>query len=470
MMKNAIALAIMMAGTMCLSSVYAQSEGNAPFGFATMSSRTDASKTYAITGGGTYTYPVTDVDASKVKVLTAKNVTKDDDIKNAIKNYSVIIFDGKDGDIVVNNYIKFGSNNSDGVKDKTILGINNARLVTKWYMTPDIHTLLDNVEFKDKNGNTKKGVKNASTSSSDKLGGIVNGTQIDEQAEYLVRKTLYEKFGNENYRNAGIFMFVRCQNIIIRNIKFIGPGSVDCGGYDLLAFQYSHNFWVDHCEFADGIDGNFDITNDSDFGTVSWCTFSYSDRAYMHMNTNLVGSTDSDGVGKLNMTFAYNHWDKGCNQRMPMARSGKIHMLNNYYTCTSASATINARKNSEFLIEGNNFAGVKKCFSKSSDATAYVWITTGDKANIVPSGASATPTQGTVTMPYNYEVVKASEVPTLLKDKVGTSLFGSTTALEGFVGVETMRAQLEAYNLNGQLVDADAKGFQIRNGKKSIVK
>lgn len=453
MMKNAIALAIMMAGSMCLSSVHAQSEGDAPFGFATMSSRTDASQTYDITGGGCYTYPVVGVADSKVKVLTAKNVTKDDDIKNAIKDYSVIIFDGSEGDITVNAVIKLS-----GLKDKTILGINNARLVTKWFLTAEDRAALDNAN-----------VKSASTSSG--TGGTLpNGKSVSEQAEFLVRTILIEKYGNnEPYQQAGIFAFDGAQNVIIRNIKFVGPGSVDCGGYDLLGFTGCKNMWVDHCEFTDGIDGNFDITKSSDFCTVSWCTFSYTERAYMHMNTNLVGSDDSDGSGKLNITFAYNHWDKGCDQRMPMARNGKIHMLNNYYTCTSASATINARKNSEFLIEGNNFAGVKKVFSQK-EAKAYVWVKDGDKANVIPTGVSAPSSAGTVTMPYSYEVVKASEVPTLLKDKVGTSLFGSTTALEGFVGVETMRAQQEAYNLNGQHVDADAKGFQIRNGKKSIVK
>lgn len=453
----------MLTSLICLPDAKAQSDSDAPFGFATMASRTESGKTFDLTGGGCYTYPVTGIDASKVKVLTAKNVTKDDDIKNAIKNYSVIVFDGSEGDIVVNAVIKPGS-----VKGKTLLGINNVRLVTKWFLTAEDRILLDNVEFKDKNGNSKKGVKNASTSSSDGLGGTVNGKTSEEQAEYLVRKTLFEKYGNESYQQAGIFAFDGAQNVVIRNIMFVGPGSVDCGGYDLLGFTGCSNMWVDHCDFIDGIDGNFDITKNSDFCTVSWCTFSYTDRAYMHMNTNLVGSSDSDGVGKLNITFAYNHWGKGCDQRMPMARSGKIHMLNNYYTCTTAKATINPRKNSEFLIEGNYFDGVKNVF-KQSDATAYVWVKDGDKANIIPSNASAPSSKGTVTIPYGYSVVKAADVPAMIKEKCGTTLFGSTAVVDIEESSEVM-TNLEVYNVLGQKVANNAKGLQIRNGKKHYIK
>lgn len=453
--RAALGTFFLLTSIICLPEAKAQSDEDVPFGFATMASRTEAGKTFNLTGGGCCTYPVTGVDAGQVKVLTAKNVTKDDDIKNAIKNYSVIVFDGKDGDIIVNKYIKFGSSSSDGVKNKTILGINNARLVTKWYLTAEDRALLDNAN-----------VKSASTSGGG--GTLSNGVKVKEEAEYLVRKTLLAKYGNEDYREAGVFMFVRSQNIIIRNIKFVGPGSVDCGGYDLLAIQESKNFWVDHCEFTDGIDGNFDITNDSDFGTISWCKFSYTERAYMHMNTNLVGSSDSDGQGKLNMTFAYNHWVKGCDQRMPMARSGKIHMLNNYYTCTSAKATINARKNSEFMIEGNYFDGVKNVFSESS-STAYVWVKDGDNANVIPVGVSTPSSKGTVTMPYQYKVVKAADIPAIIKEKAGATLFGSS-AIVVVQDVAEGGKISEAYNIHGQKVVDDVKGLQIRNGKKNYVK
>ena len=197
-------------------------------------------------------------------------------------------------------------------------------------------------------------------------GKLQNGTSVTEQAEYMTRYLIIEHTGDtkENYRKAGIFYIDGCTNIIMRNLQFVGPGSIDVGGYDLVScINKTTHLWVDHCDFTDGIDGNFDITNESDFVTVSWCTFSYTDRSYMHQNTNLVGSSDSKTADedKLNITYAYNIWGAKCRARMPMARFGTIHMLNNYFNCAgNASACINPRKNSEFLIEGNYFEkGVK---------------------------------------------------------------------------------------------------------------
>ena len=49
-------------------------------------------------------------------------------------------------------------------------------------------------------------------------------------------------------------------NVIIRNLIFEGPGAYDVDGRDNLTNEGT-NVWVDHCEFQDGTDGNFDIKN-----------------------------------------------------------------------------------------------------------------------------------------------------------------------------------------------------------------
>lgn len=417
--STAFLVAVILSSFISLPVANSKSNEDAPFGYATMTSRTDASQTFNLTGGGCYTYPVTGVDESKVKVLTAKTVTKDDDIKNAIKNYDVVIFDGSEGDFVLESVVRINNRSN-----KTLLGINNARLTTKFYITSEITDLLNNVEFTDKDGKVRKGVKNGSTSAADNLGGTVNGVNIKEQTEYLTRKTLFEKMGSEDYRYSGIFVFKSCSNVIIRNLKFVGPGSCDVGGVDLLGFSFCSNMWVDHCDFTDGLDGNFDITQDTDFCTVSWCTFSYTERAFVHMNTNLVGYSDRDGAGKLNITFAYNNWGKGCNQRMPMVRNGRIHMLNNWYTCDGALATINPRAGSEVLIEGNFFAdGVKNVFNEK-DSAANQWV---KNSNRVGRDVKEPVTSGEVKIPYEYSVVKAGKVPSTLNKKVGATLFGNTS-------------------------------------------
>lgn len=386
---------------------------NAPFGFCTRSSRTDATSTYNVTGGGCYTYPIPESFTGTVTTLKSNGQDMKGTIQNAIKQNDVVILDGSDGDFIVSENIGFERGN------KTILGINNARLCTQWYLKDEDKELLDNATDSRTPGVT--GVKNMSTSSSANLGGTVNGSTIKEQAEYITRKTLYEKYGNENYRKAGIFSLNK-ENVIIRNITFVGPGSVDVGGNDLLSATGAKHCWIDHCVFMDGMDGNFDITQQSNYNTVSWCIFRYTNRSYVHQNTNLVGASDDATAdqGLLNTTFAFNWWAPGCNQRMPMARYGKIHMLNNYYSCSGASLCMNPRKNSEFLIEGNYFAsGVKNCYSQNN-ATAVTWADNNTIANTSVSKPSSFGT--TVTVPYQYTVATTADIPDAVQSYAGATL------------------------------------------------
>ena len=394
---------------LCLSvSAMAQStyDLQKPFGFCTVSSRTSSSSTYTVTGGGCYTYPVTGVSESKVITLSSTGQDMRSAIDNAIKNYSIIIFDGSNGDFKVSSNIGFSN-----TKNKTLIGINNAKLVTTWYATQEIIKALNDA-----------GVPEMSTSGGG--GTLPNGQYVAEEAEYYTRKIIIEKTGDnsEKYRSSGVFSFNGCQNIIIRNLTFQGPGSIDVGGSDLISFSGgTKNCWVDHCDFMDGMDGNFDITQSSDFNTVSWCTFSYTSHSYMHQNTNLIGSSDSESKNFLNTTFAFNNWGKGCKARMPMARVGKIHMLNNYYTCTSGGNCINPRKNSEFLIEGNYFdTGVKSIYGESG-AVAVTWKTT----NYSVEGKSGESKGNAVTVPYTYSVADYSIVPTEVSTYAGATLFNS---------------------------------------------
>lgn len=401
---------------------------NQPFGFVTRTSRTLSGDTYAynVTGGGVKTPTETVPSGKTVKKITAIGGGSSDDnaIKNAITNNDIVILDGSNGDFTISKQLSLQSN-------KTILGINNARLCTKWYLTDTDRAALD-----------KANVKSASTSGGG--GTLSNGKWVKEEGEFLTRQTLLGIYGNEDYQNAGVFSISGCENIIIRNLKFVGPGSVDVGGKDLISVQGgSKHIWIDHCEFTDGIDGNVDITNNADFCTVSWCTFKYTDRSYMHQNTNLVGGDDSDGKNDdyeatyLNITFANNHWGEGCDQRMPMARSGKIHMLNNYYTCSNNKSSINARADSEFYIEGNYFAdGVSVVFSQSG-ATAWNWVSSGNTANRIPSGLSTPSNEGTVTIPYTYTCNATSDVPTQVGTYAGSTIFGSTQGGEIPSGGET---------------------------------
>lgn len=380
---------------------------NKPFGFCTVSSRSDAVLTYSVTGGGCYAYPLPDGFSGRVAVLTSEgpDVDMEKVIENAIKRNDVVILDGSKGDFMVSGKVDCT------VSNKTILGINGARLCTRWHMTAEMRKALDDAGVPDMNTHSGGGT-------------LSNGSAVREEAEYNTRRIFIEMTGDagEEYRKAGVFSLRRCSNVIVRNITFVGPGSVDVGGSDLLTCTGSTNCWIDHCDFMDGMDGNFDINNSSDFITVSWCTFRYTERSYMHQNTNLVGYSDREKNGFLNTTFAFNWWGEGCRQRMPMARVGKIHILNNYYTCTTAANCINPRKNSEFLIDGNYFdKGVKKYYSQD-DAIAVTWTPNNF---IAEAGVQPASIGDAVTVPYDYVAAPCSEVPEMVKSKAGATLFGN---------------------------------------------
>lgn len=421
-----------------------------PFGFVTVSSRTDATKTYNFTAGGVLTPDATATNSIVLK-SDGEGVDMRSKVSNAISKNKVIILDGSNGDFTISSKIDIS-----GVTGKTIIGINKARLCTKWYVTDEIKALLN-----------AKNVQNASTSSG--TGGTLkNGQNVSEEAEFLTRSILLEKYGNENYRSSGIFYIHNSSNIAIRNITFVGPGSIDVSGNDLISIYGSNHIWVDHCDFIDGIDGNLDITQKADFNTVSWCTFSYTERSYMHQNTNLIGSSDSETVNYLNTTMAYNVWGKGCRARMPMARVGKIHVLNNFYNCKgNGSVCINPRKNSEFLIEGNYFSSdVSKIFQQS-DSKAYVW----SSSNVIAKSGVDTPSsKGTVAVPYSYSVMPTSKIPDILTQHAGATLsFGNETGVTN-ICLDIENENNRTYNILGQSVSPNQKGLIIRNGRKIFVK
>ena len=149
---------------------------------------------------------------------------------------------------------------------------------------------------------------------------------------------------------------VNVTNIIIRNLTF--QDTFDCfpawsptdgalgawnAEYDSISLRNADHVWIDHNTFEDretadetlpqyfGVlfqvhDGLLDITNASDFVTVSWNRFREHDKLM------LIGSSDSATAdrGKLRVTIHHNLFD-GIGQRAPRVRFGKVHVYNNYY-------------------------------------------------------------------------------------------------------------------------------------------
>lgn len=216
------------------------------------------------------------------------------------------------------------------------------------------------------------------------ISGTINIPNGEPIHEVVTNKTIVglpgAKLVNENQSNPGagiLYLKSGSNNVIIRNLIFVGPGAYDIDGQDNLTADCT-NLWVDHCEFQDGQDGNFDNKGKTDNVTISWCKFTYlkapksggSGGAEDHRFSNLIGSNKNDFPvdGHYSITFKNCYWAEGCKQRMPRARNAEIHILNCYYnTSESGSLAIGLGggvKNSTCYVEGTDFAKVDKVFKE----------------------------------------------------------------------------------------------------------
>jgi pectate lyase len=257
---------------------------------------------------------------------------------------------------------------------------------------------------------------------------LVSGTiNCSYTSETLTNKTIIGLKGarlvntNQTATGSGIlYLKPGSNNVIIRNLIFEGPGAYDVDGRDNLTSECT-NLWVDHCEFQDGTDGNFDNKGAGDNTTISWCKFTYLQPAKAggpggaddHRFTNLVGSSKSDfpADGHYSITFQNCYWAEGCKERMPRARNAELHLLNCYYNTTvSGSLAIGlggGNNNTTCYVENTNFANIASVYRNYNS-------TDGGTVGLTFDGCiNGSTNVGTVSKPsYTYTVLPAAEVAT----------------------------------------------------------
>jgi pectate lyase len=251
-------------------------------------------------------------------------------------------------------------------------------------------------------------------------------------------KTIYGASGaklvstDQTKANSGIINIKRCTNIIIRNLIFEGPGAYDTDGWDNAIIDDCQNVWVDHCEFRDGVDGNLDIKNKSNYVTVSYTKFAYlkppkaggSGGTDDHRFSNLIGSSDSakDDRGNLKITFARCWWAPGCKERMPRVRFGQVHIINSYFNSTVSNKCIAAGFEANIRVENNVFEGVKTPIDLMTGYTAVTAV-----GNIFTSTTGNTAGSNTAfTPPYTIVTLAASAVKADVTGGAGATFTGNT--------------------------------------------
>lgn len=362
----------------------------APWGWATCS---DEAGTAYILNGGNFS------DASTITLRALGEGQSDDtQIKQAIAKNDIIIFDGSNGDFIIEQVMKLGS-----TKNKTLIGINNARLCTKFFLTAEDIAYLKSQNL------------DGLSSTDQYTGTLPDGTTLTcDKRAFFTKKAMmelqYQKTGVYSLPNkAGIFHIeTTSENIIIRNLSLIGPGSVDIDGVDLITNQGKH-IWIDHCTLVDSQDGALD-SKVCDWATYTYNYFYYTSRSYSHAYTCGCGwVTNHEMV--LHLTFANNIWGTGCMRRLPQADDTYIHLVNNYHNCPGNSVGMTLNSYVKALVEGNYAAsGVKDPLTGS-----------GSNRNITSKDNSFSNSQigSVVTIPYQYTKMAAADVPAALTGEEG---------------------------------------------------
>jgi pectate lyase len=160
--------------------------------------------------------------------------------------------------------------------------------------------------------------------------------------------------GNVVLTGGGLYIY-RSQNVIIRNLTI---NVADASGIDGIGIHYSHNLWIDHCTIIDASDGAIDITQSSDYITISWCKFIYT-YDHDHDYVNLIASSDADNGSQYHVTFHHNWWSTYCVERMPSVRFGRVHCFNNYYNAPGNDYCVRTRIEAECRVENNYFENVE---------------------------------------------------------------------------------------------------------------
>jgi pectate lyase len=211
------------------------------------------------------------------------------------------------------------------------------------------------------------------------------------------------------------------KNVIIRNL-YVTSAEGDC----ISIINKAHHVWVDHCDLSDSTDGLLDITRESDYVTVSWCRFHYSQPTGNHRLVCLIGSSDRQTADAncLHVTMHHNWWAENCVERMPSVRYGRVHLFNNYYTCSGNNYCVLSRLGAQVLVENCYFRQVNNPHGiRVSRTEQRLNIPKGmlkASGNLYDQTSGLTEQNGAVfSPPYEWRLDRAEDVPSIVAAGAG---------------------------------------------------
>jgi len=217
--------------------------------------------------------------------------------------------------------------------------------------------------------------------------------------------------GNLNISNSK-----NATNVILQNLR------ISCPGADGFTIWGATNVWVDHCTFYDCGDGCVDMNNGSQYITVSWCKFFYTNQLEHRFTSISDGYTNTTAhtVTYGYYTFHHNWWSTRCDQRQASSSYGRLHYYNNYWNCTNNSYASLARVDTQILSQNNYYSGVSNPLYKNSGNPDELIQSSG---NLYPgcTGSIDDGNDTVFTPPYGYLLDNAADVPALVTAGAGAS-------------------------------------------------
>jgi pectate lyase len=224
--------------------------------------------------------------------------------------------------------------------------------------------------------------------------------------------------------------------VILRNLIINTPNADDSSdNVDAIHIETSHQIWVDHCDLASNgptgtpaYDGLVDISDGSDFVTVSWTHY------HDHGDTGLVGRSDSSAAATQDASknhVTYDH-DRFSNVLTgPRVRFGIIHVLNSFFE-NVANYGVASIDGASTKIESSVFQNVAP---RPEDAN-FGWVTTmltsATAGNVelvknltdASDGTSVPPTppMTSILIQYPYSPDQAAAVRQLVTNCAGTGV------------------------------------------------
>lgn len=206
------------------------------------------------------------------------------------------------------------------------------------------------------------------------------------------------------------------QNVIVRNLTFTNPmNKKGKGGGDGITVRGGKTVVIDHCTFFDCGDGCLDVTEGSDLITISSCKFSYTKQPKHRFVMLAMGREGKKHKNKPRITLHHNWFGENCDQRMPAARKSRVHMYNNYFSCSGNSYCTNIRKDAELLSESNYYEKVQNpCYSEDGGK-----IRTSRNIYKDCTGKIDNREDKVFEPTYEWSVDKASNVPEIVRAGAG---------------------------------------------------